>query len=146
LNFRKLKGLKNNHLESRRTKRNFLALILKPPPIFSIFSTMILILSILLLVYKSIRSNCPSILQQKNSIDEKKCLVTKMKKKIPLKFTMICEYVNNIVFTKPLSLLVFSIISINIACNHKFITDGLNEKQQITNKSLTNYFCWWAHQ
>jgi len=62
-------------------------------------------------------------------------------KKIPLKFTMIREYVNNIVFTKPLSLLVFSIISTNIACNHKFIIDELNERQQIINKSLTNYFC-----
>jgi len=145
LNFRKLKGLKNNHLESRRTKLNFLALILKPPPIFSIFSTMILILSILLLVYKSIRSNCPSILQQKNSIDEKKCLVTKMKKKYHWNSQWFVS-TWTILFLQNHSLLVFSIISTNIACNHKFITDELNERQQIINKSLTNYFYSWAHQ
>ena len=140
MNFRKLKGLKNNHLESR-TKLNFLALILKPPPIFSIFSTMILILSILFLVYKSIRSNCPSILQQKNSIDEKKCLVTKIKKKYHWNPQWFVSMWTILFLRKPLFLLVFSIISTNITCNHKFITDGLNDRLQITNESLINYFC-----
>ena len=81
LNFKKLKGLENNYLKSR-TKLNFLAFILKPPPIFSIFSTMSINF-----VKKNLKKF--SLIKMLNLIVQ--CIY------ILLKSTMICEYVNNIV-------------------------------------------------